>query len=181
MSSAITHPVDQMSKGGNCQHQYVRNRRWIRTDVGRVVGCTKDELGGAVVARADVADVGLSGNEDLRGAKVAQLEDASGRVKKEVLWLDVAVADADGVDVHEGTEELVHIQLDLEHRHRLLELGIVPAGTVHCLRDVFEHKVEVHFVFLSIGLGQMWVAEGKRGGEGIGSGNREWSDSPCHH
>lgn len=131
-----------------------------RTDVGRVVGRPKDELRGTVVARADVADVGLARDEDLGGAKVAELEDAGGRVEKEVLGLDVTVADTDGVDVHQGTEELVHIQLDLEHWHRLLELGIVPAGTVHGLGDVFEHKVEVHFVFLSVELGQMCIPEG---------------------
>ena len=131
-----------------------------RTNVGGVVRGAKDELRGAVVARADVADVGLAGDENLGRAKVAELEDAGRGVEKEVLWLDVAVADADGVNVHEGTEELVHIQLDLEHGHRLLELGIVPAGTVHGLWDVFEHKVEVHFIFLSIGLRQMWVRPG---------------------
>lgn len=42
----------------------------------------------------------------------------------------------------------------------MLEFGIVPAGTVHSLWDVFEHKVEVHFIFLSIGLRQMWVRPG---------------------
>ena len=118
------------------------------TNVGRVVGCAKDELGRAVVAGANVADVGLACDEDLGRAEVTELEDAGGRVEEEVLRLDVAMADADGVNVHERTEELVHIQLDLEHGHGLLELGIVPAGTVHGLWDVFEHKVEVHLIFL---------------------------------
>ena len=126
----------------------------LRTDVGCVVGRAEDELRGTVVAGTDVADVGLSGDEDLGRTKVAKLEDARRRVEEEVLRLDVAVADADGVDVHEGTEELVHIQLDLEHGHRLLELGIVPAGAIHGFWDIFEHKVEVHFIFLSAGLRQ---------------------------
>ena len=39
----------------------------------------------------------------------------------------------------------------------MLEFGIVPAGTVHGLWDVFEHKVEVHFIFLSVGLCQSSV------------------------
>lgn len=122
-----------------------------RTDVSGVVGGTEDELRRAVVAGADVADVGLAGDEDLGRAKVAELEDAGGGVEKEVLGLDVAVTDADGVDVHEGAEELVHIQLDLEHGHGLLELDIVAASAVDGLGDVFEHKVEVHFVFLWVG------------------------------
>ena len=32
--------------------------------------------------------------------------------------------------------------------------------TFKSLWDVFEHKVEVHFIFLSIGLRQMWVRPG---------------------
>ena len=73
------------------------------TDVGRVVRRTKDELWRTIVAGADVADVGLASDENLGRAKVAKLEDAGGRVQEEVLRLDIAVADADGVDVHERT------------------------------------------------------------------------------
>ena len=134
----------------------------MRTDVGRVVRRAKDELGRSVVPRADVADVGLAGDENLGRTKVAKLEDAGGRVEEEVLRLDVAVADADGMNVHEGTEELVHIQLDLEHGHRLLELGIVPAGAIHGFWDIIEHEVEVHFIFLSDGLRQSKMQLNKR-------------------
>lgn len=144
-----------------------------RTDVGGVVRGAEDELRGAIVAGANVADVRLSCDEDLGRAKVAKLEDPGGGVEKEVLGLDVAVTDADGVDVHEGAEELVHIQLDLEHGHGLLELDIVAAGAVDGLWDVFEHKVEVHFIFLWVrGLGSVaaWemlcVWAGAEGGKG---------------
>ena len=130
------------------------------TDVGRVVRCPKDELWRAVVAGTDVADVGLASNKDLGRAKVTELEDASRRVQKEILGLDVAVADADGVDVHERAEELVHVELDLEHWHGLLELCVVATCAIHGFRHIFEHKVEVHFIFLSIGLRQMWVRPG---------------------
>ena len=71
------------------------------TDVGGVVGRAEDQLGRAVVPRADVADVGLASNEDLGRPKVAELENAGGGVKEEILGLDVPVANADGVDVHE--------------------------------------------------------------------------------
>ena len=43
---------------------------------------------------------------------------------------------------------MVHVQFNLEHGHGLLELGIVPAGTVHGLWDVFEDKIEIDFIFL---------------------------------
>ena len=75
-----------------------------RTDVRRVVGRAEDELGRSVVSRADVRDVRLTGDEDLGRAKVAELEHAGLRVEEQVLRLDVAVADAEGVDVIKGTE-----------------------------------------------------------------------------
>lgn len=167
------------------------------TDVGRVVRCPKDELWRAVVAGTDVADVGLASNKDLRGAKIAELEDARGRVEKEVLRLDIAVANADGVDVHERAEELVHVELDLEHWHGLLELSIVPAGTIHGLGDVFEHEIEVHFIFLSIETDQSDILTGEmrreegvvgcRGGAWIlrkgataDAGGKRTGSLPCH-
>lgn len=58
------------------------------------------------------------------------------------------MTDPDRVNVHEGAEELVHIQLDLQHGHGLLELRVVATGAIYGFWDVFKHEVEVHFVFL---------------------------------
>ena len=44
-----------------------------RTDVGGVVRSAENKLRGAVVAGADVADVGLAGDEYFGRAKVAEL------------------------------------------------------------------------------------------------------------
>jgi hypothetical protein len=108
MSSAITQPADQTSTDGRKESARgkVRRAERRRTDVGGVVGRTEDKLRSAVVPRADVRDVGLSGDEDLRRSEVAKLENTGGRVEEEVLGLDVAVADTDGVDVGERAEEL---------------------------------------------------------------------------
>lgn len=106
-------------------------------DVGRVVGRTKNELGSAVVAGADVRDIGLARDQDLGGPKVAELEDACSRVEEQVLGLDVPMTDPDGVNVGERSEKLVHVQFDLEGGHRLLELDVVAGGAVHCLWDIF--------------------------------------------
>ena len=76
------------------------------TDVGSVIGGAKDEFRGAVVTRANVADVGFAGHEDLGRAEVAQLQDARGWVQEQILRLDVAVADAYRVDVGERAEKL---------------------------------------------------------------------------
>lgn len=117
-------------------------------NVGGVVCRTKDEFGCAVVSRANVRDVWLVLHQDLGRAKVAELEDSGVGVEKEVLGLDVAVTDADRVDVCQGSQELVHVQLDLEHWDNLLELGVVPKGAVDGFGDKLEHKVEVDLVLL---------------------------------
>lgn len=118
-------------------------------DVGSVVCSAKDELRGTVVARADVADVWFTGNEDLGRSKVAELQNACVGIEEQVLWLDVTMADTDGVDVCQRPEELVHVQLDLEHWHDLLELCVVAQRAVDGLWDVFKDEVEVDFVFLA--------------------------------
>lgn len=69
-------------------------------------------------------------------------------VQEEVLRFDIAVTDADGVDVGEGAKELIHVKFDLEDGHRLLELYIVSAGTVYGLWHKFEDEIEVYFVLL---------------------------------
>lgn len=119
----MTQPVDQMSG--------TENQKWSSqigandskpananqpTDGNSVHGASKNELRRSVVPRANVGHVGLVGHQDLGGAKVAQLEDAGARVEKEVLGLDVTVADTERVDVGEGAEELVHVQLDGKER-----------------------------------------------------------------
>jgi hypothetical protein len=69
----------------------------------------------------------------------------------QVLRLDVSVANAEGVDVGERAEDLVHIQLDIEHGDGLLELGVVPRGTVDRFGHEFEQQVEKDLVlFLAV-------------------------------
>lgn len=157
MSSAITQPADQTSKRRDTRGISFRFSRSSNdekearlTNVGRVVGRTKDEFRRAVVPRTDVTDVRLALDQDLGRTKVAQLEDARRRVQEQVLRLDVAVADPDRVDVGERPHELVHVQFDVGHRHRLLEFGIVPRRAVHRLRNVLEDEVQVHLVLLGL-------------------------------
>lgn len=47
------------------------------------------------------------------------------------------MTNSDRVNVHEGAEELVHVKLDLEHGHWLLELCIVAARSVNGFWNVF--------------------------------------------
>ena len=66
---------------GLAEHQ-LSNDAAHRPDinVGAIVGVSEDELGGAVVARADVGDVRLALNQLLCAAEVAQLEDVGASI-----------------------------------------------------------------------------------------------------
>ena len=118
------------------------------TNLGGIVGGTEYQLRSAVVAGADVGDVGLVGDQNLSAAKVAELENAGAGVQEEVLGLDVTVADAFGMDVGERAEQLVCVQLHLEEWHGSLELVEVTRSTVNGLWDVFKHQVKVDLVLL---------------------------------
>lgn len=121
---------------------------WQPTDLSGVVSSTKDELGSTVVPRADVGHVGFVLNQDFRASKITEFEDSGVGVEKQILRLDVAMADALGMDVRERPEQLVDIQLDFEDRHGCLHLVEEPRSSVHRLGHKFLDKVEVHFIFL---------------------------------
>ena len=63
------------------------------TDLGRVVGSTKDELRGPVVARADIRDVGLICDQNFGATEVTELEYAGIRIKQQVLRFDISMTD----------------------------------------------------------------------------------------
>lgn len=64
------------------------------------------------------------------------------------MGLDVSVADALGMDVGEGPEKLVDVQLDLENWHSGLHLVEKSRGSVDGLGDEFLHQVEIYLIFL---------------------------------
>lgn len=113
-----------------------------------VVGGAEDELWSAVVARADVRDVGLVAHQVLGRAEITQLQNSSFGVDEQVLGLDVAMADADAVDVGEGAKELVHVEFHVDHWDLLPLFGVVPGDSVHRLRNVFEYQVQIELVLL---------------------------------
>lgn len=118
------------------------------TNLGCVIRRAKDELRSAVVPRTDVRHVWLVFDENLGAAEIAKLEHARCRIQKQVLWLDVSMADALGMDVREGAEQLIDEKLDLEDGHDRLHLVEVTGGAVYSLRDEFENEVEVNLIFL---------------------------------
>lgn len=65
-----------------------------RTDLGRVVGGTKDQLGRPVVPRANVRDIGFVFDQNFGGAEIAEFQDTGAGVQEEVLRLNITMADA---------------------------------------------------------------------------------------
>ena len=58
------------------------------------------------------------------------------------------MANANRVDIGKGTEKLVHVQFDLKHGHGLLEFGVMATSAVNGLGYIFQHEVQVNFIFL---------------------------------
>jgi len=77
-------------------------------------------------------------NQDLGASKVNELENSAGWVQKQVLRLDVSVADSLRMDVCESSEELVYVQLHFEHGHCCLHLVKVARRSVDGFWHVFE-------------------------------------------
>lgn len=92
------------------------------TNLSSVIGGTKDELRSAIVARADIRDIGLVRNQNLGATKVAELEDAGIWIEQKVLRLDITMTDTLGVDVRKRAEKLVDVDFDLEDGHGSLHL-----------------------------------------------------------
>ncbi len=165
INSAMTQPVDQTS--ARAQISKLSQTKWRTfslTNLGGVVGGAKDELRGAVVSGANIRDVGLILDEDLGAAKIAELEDTAGRVEKEVLGLNVTMANALRMDVGEGTEKLVNVELDLEDGHGGLHLVEESRSSVNSLGNEFLDQVEVDLILLYMSLLACVVAgEGGRG------------------
>ena len=52
------------------------------------------------------------------------------------------------MDVGQRAEQLVDVELHLQHGHRGLELVEVAGRPVNGLWDILEHQVEIHLIFL---------------------------------
>jgi hypothetical protein len=119
-----------------------------RTNLGSVVGGTKDQFRSSVVSGADIGDVGLIFYQYLGTTKVTELQNAGARIQQQVLGLDIAVADSLRVNVGQGTEELVDVELYFEYWHGRLYLVEISRSAVDCLGHIFLHQVQVDFVLL---------------------------------
>ena len=103
------------------------------TNLGGVIGSTKDKLRGTIIAGTDIRDIWFVCNQNLCTSEIAKLENASTWIKKKVLWLDVPMANTLGVYVCEGAKELVDVYLDLEDGHCSLHFVEEARSTIYGL------------------------------------------------
>lgn len=69
-------------------------------------------------------------------------------VEQQILRLDVAMADAQGVDVRERSGELIQVKLHQDDGERLLALVVLPRNAVDSLRYKLQHEVQVQLIRL---------------------------------
>jgi hypothetical protein len=68
------------------------------------------------------------------------------RIDEQVGRFDVPVADTHGVDVGEGTEQLIGVELHKDLGDELSLLLYDFERTLHCFRYIFHHDVQVVFI-----------------------------------
>ena len=88
--------------------------------------------------------MGLSGDwMALKGipSKITELKNTSHWVDEKILRFNVAVANAERVDVGKGAEQLIHVKLDVDHWHLLALPHVVTSNFGYGVRDKLEHQV----------------------------------------
>ena len=151
INSAITQPVDHTSRPSQHLRQRFGGREQISTDLCRIICGTENQFRRPVVARTDVGNIRFILDEDLGRSEITQLQNTRVQIDQEVLGLDVTMADALGVDICQGTEELVNIKLDLQHWHRRFELVEIPRRPIHRFRHILKNEIQVDFILLRNG------------------------------
>lgn len=69
-------------------------------------------------------------------------------VAENILRLDVSVTDSFGVDVGDGSQQLVAVEFDNQVGHHLLHLQVVLHDAVGRILDIVHNYVEVYFIRL---------------------------------
>lgn len=126
----------------------LRNDAADRPDVNSssVVRVSKDQFWRPVVPRTDVRYVWLALHELLGTAEVAELKHVRLSVAKNILRLDVSVANTLGVNVGDRPHKLVRIQLNDKWRNHLLHFKVLLHHSVGGVWNVVHHDVEVDLV-----------------------------------
>ena len=118
------------------------------TNKSGIISCAKDKFRSTVISRANIADIWFPLYENLCATKVAQLENPSGWIQKEILRFDISMTYSHRMNVREGPQALVHVEFDFEHWHLLFHFRVGSRATVEVFGDVFQNQVQVNFTLL---------------------------------
>lgn len=69
-------------------------------------------------------------------------------VAKNVLWLNVSMADTLGVNIGDRPHQLIRIELDYQIGNHLLHFEVLLHDAIGCIRNVVHYDVEVDLIGL---------------------------------
>lgn len=113
-----------------------------------VVLATEDQLWSSVISRADVRNVWFSLDKFLGRPEISKFQNMSCWVNKQILRLDISVANTQRMDISQGPEHLVGIHLYQKDGNALLHFDIVPHNSINGLWDVIHDYIEVYLIGL---------------------------------
>jgi hypothetical protein len=86
--------------------------------------------------------------ETIETYEIAKLDDMRVGVKKQVLRLDVPMANSHLMNVGKRACDLVHVELDVKCRDLSLGAAVMLDDTVDGLRNEFKDQIQVHLLRL---------------------------------
>ena len=115
---------------------------------GSVIRVSKNQLWCSVIPRANIRYIWLTLHELLSTSEITELKDVRLGIAKDVLGLDISMANTFGVNVGNGPHELIGIELNNERWDHLLHFEVLLHYSVGRVRDVVHDHIQVNFVWL---------------------------------
>jgi len=113
-----------------------------------VIGVPKNEFRSSVISGADIGHIWLSLDELFGASEVTHFQGVRRGIDEHILRLDVSMANADSVDVGNGSEHLVGVEFDHETWDWLLHLEELLHYFVDGVGDEVHHHVEVYLIWV---------------------------------
>ena len=115
---------------------------------GSVIWITEDELWCSIVSWTNVRNIRFPRNKLFCRAKVTKLENMAAHITKDVLGLDITMADALCMNISNASHQLVWIKFNNQVGHLLLHFMELFHHSIRRVWDVVHHNIQVNFVWL---------------------------------
>lgn len=118
-----------------------------------VIRITENKLRSPVVSRTYVGNVWLSKDELLCTTEVTKLEHVGLHITENVLWLDISVTNALGVNICDGSHQLVGIKLHNQVWNLLLHFEVLFHYSIGSVGNEVHDDVKIDFFgLITIGI-----------------------------